>query len=482
MNRIGHTFGPILGVGFYPSPGVRHPASQRLIAVFLAIAFLGSGCGPGGGGGSSTVDNFPKAKITLTIWRPANDADGFADTISEYGQQHGNVSFVFKIINPDTYEKDLIEALAAGKGPDIVSLPNDRIHAYQDKLVAMPDTFFGGTSAVNKLTSLYPEAVVTDTVSDGKIYGIPLVLNTLMLFWNRSIFQNEFNRRIKNQEPTNELLFRAPVDWQEMIQLTQLLTKRNGDNFDLSAISLGVSNNISHNSDIIAALMLQQGVKMVTADHKNAAFHLPDPADPTYYPGAAVLEYLHGYTDPASNHYTWNAAQPDSVQAFIDGRLAMMLNYQSVIPYLNQRKPDLNFALAPLPQIANTKTIVDFAGEYRVEAVTKDSKNAPVAWDFLSTMTKIGLPLYLEKTGSPSAVKVFPPTTTVSERISRSDAALMQVSTAKSWYKGTSPDQADQTLNESLDRVSRQGQAAKDSLIEAATAFTQLLNTQVTAP
>ncbi len=223
--------------------------------------------------------------------------------------------------------------------------------------------------------------------------------------------------------------------------------------------------------------MLQQGVKMVTADGNNTAYHLPDPNDSTYYPGAAVLDFLRGFSDPASDHYSWDAQRPDAIQNFIDGKLAMMINYPSVVPYLVQRNPGLSVNLAPLPQISNARTIVDFAGDYRIEAVNKASKYPQVAWDFLDKMVDIGLPLYLETTGQTSAIKQFTPTTTVAERAYRTDVPLLAVATARSWFKGPAAAQADLLLSQSLDRVIGQGQNARDSLTEAAAAFTQLLST-----
>ena len=114
----------------------------------------------------------------------------------------------------------------------------------------------------------------------------------------------------------------------------------------------------------------------------------------------------------------------------------MMINYPSVVPFLVQRNPGLSVNLAPLPQISNARTIVDFAGDYRIEAVNKASKYPQVAWDFLDKMVDIGLPLYLETTGQTSAIKQFTPTTTVAERAYRTDVPLLAVATARSWFKG----------------------------------------------
>lgn len=448
---------------------------RRLAALVVAVALLGTGCGPGAGDDTSTIDNFPRENITLTIWRAGNDSAGFADAVNEYRQLHENVSFNFRQVSPDSYEQELVEAIAAGQGPDLVTLPNAKIHAFEDKLEPMPAGFFGGSDLITTISAQYPQAVLADTLHGGKIFGLPFSISGLVLITNTNLVQAEFNRRIQAELPTNNLFFRAPVDWNEVIDLTKVLTKKTGDQISEAGIALGTTNNIPNVADIIAALMLQQGVKMVTADGKDAAYHLPDAKDSTYYPGPAVLDFLKGFSNPASPHYSWNAQKPAAVHEFINGRLAMMIGYPSIVPYLAQRNPGLGISLAPLPQIPNAFTIVDFAGDYRIEAVTKTSRYPQVAWDFLAKMVNIGLPLYLETVGGPSAVKQFAPTTTVAERAWRTDAPLLQVPTMRSWYKGSDPDQANQLLVQSFDRV-LQGKSARESLTEAAAAFSRLLN------
>lgn len=453
---------------------------RRFTALFLAIALLGSGCGPGGSSGGEG-GNFPREKLTLTIWRVTNDAAGFEEAVSTYQHEHDNVSFSFKVVKSENYLVNLLEALASGKGPDIMSLPNDQIHAFADKLAPMPDTLasggsFFGSNPLTGLSAEYPKAVVTDALHTGKVYGIPLAINTLALFWNQSIFQKVFEEKIRNEEPFDQnLLLDAPADWTQLIAVTKLLTRRDGDTFRRSAVALGTSNNVPYTSDILAALLLQHGAALTTSDQKTAAFHLPDSTNPTVYPGVAALEYLRGFADPASSYYTWNAQQSDAVQAFIDGKVAMMFNYASVIPYLNQRQPGLNFQTAPFPQIANARRIVDFAGKYQIEVVNKDSRYPAVAWDFLRHMKNIGLSDYISDTGLVAANDKSEITTTVAARVGRLDPFRLQVATAQSWYKGGDPAAADRVLSQALDQVSQAGRDPKAVLFEAAAAFTTLL-------
>ncbi len=448
---------------------------RRLAVICLAVSFLGAGC-VGPAPANDLVDKFPREPLTIKIWRPFNENLAYQSSYEAYQRDHKNVSFDYKFIDPADYQTELIDALASGNGPDIVSLQNDEIAKFQGALVPMPDKFFEGTTQVNGLTSKYPPAVATDAIQDGKVYGLPFYMDTLALFVNTGLMSKIFQEYVDvNKQVNSDLFFRQPADWSTLVQTAKLVVKRKGAKLERPGIALGTSKNVPHMADITAALLLQQGASLVTPDKKGAAFHLPDAKDPTFYPGEAVLKFLKGFTDPASDYYSWNADQPDAVQDFVAGRLPMMLNYRSAVGYVKQRNPTLSFSTTPFPQIANAEKIVDFGG-YSLEAVTNNSKYPQVAWDFLHTTTLYTLPDYHYKTGRTSAVRLGDATTTVFQRRDNSDPFTLQVPTAHSWFKGKDPVAADGVLTQMLDRVTTQGAQPRESLFQAGQALTRLLS------
>lgn len=445
---------------------------SRLAVLFVAITLLGASClGAGGGQNQTIVDPFPRDPIIITIWSSLDDLSAFQPGMEGYHQAHPTVTFNHQFIPPDQIVAKVIDALATGQGPDIITIPNDHIPLFKDKLVAMPDQFFDGTPVTTAMTAQYAPAVATDVIHEGKVFGIPFYTDSLAIYVNTQIFSQLFGEYIVSGKPFREdLLLRPPVDWGEVVEATHLITKRSGDTIERSAIALGTSTNVPFMSDITTAMLLQRGVDMTSVDRANATFHLADPADPAKYPGAQTLEFFKRFTDPSSDTYTWNADMPDAVQAFIDGKVAMMIHYQAIGPYLRQRNPALRFTTGPLPQLVNARTIVDFA-RYRVQTVTNNSQHPEIAWDFLRYMNSLGFGDYITRLGRQSPTRQLPPTITVAERV-YSDPFTIQIGTARSWYKGTNPTRADQIMNQALDRVTRDNHDAKESLNQAAEELT----------
>lgn len=455
---------------------MREGTTKKLLSLFLAVTFLGGTCGaPPANQGA--LEDFPSEPLTLTVWRPFDEADAYLAAAQNYRQLHPNVSIDYRFIEPEGYEEAVVNALASQAGPDIISIGNDRIPAFSNKLVSMPERFFGGSDITASLTSLYAPAVVNDVTFDDSVYGIPFSTDSLALYWNRDLVTKLFNEYINTgREFDQELLIRPPVDWDEVVNVTKLIVDRSGNTVNRAGIALGVSTNVPFTADIIAAMMLQRDVQMTSPDQRLATYHLASSENPNYYPGAAVLEYLKGFVDPNSSYYTWNASMPDALEAFIEGKVAMMIGDRSIARIIEQRNPQLGFRISPFPQIPNAKKIVDFA-KYPIEAVTNNSDYPEVAWDFLRYIsTTSSIQLYYSQSDRTGPRRNQPASTTVLQRKNvTSGTFALQVGTAQSWFKGSNAEEADEYLRQALDRVSIDGRSARESLNQAAASFTEEL-------
>ena len=98
--------------------------------------------------------------------------------------------------------------------------------------------------------------------------------------------------------------------------------------------------------------MMQSGVDMINPQTKQAAF--ADFTAATYggemSPGESALAYYTKFSNPSKAEYSWNSLQHNSVDAFIEGKTAMMLNYSWLIPQIQSKAPKLNLGIAPVPQ------------------------------------------------------------------------------------------------------------------------------------
>ena len=126
---------------------------------------------------------------------------------------------------------------------------------------------------------------------------------------------------------------------------------------------------------------------------------------------------------------------PYSIDAFVEGKTAMTINYPHHIPTIMSKAPHLNLAAVALPQLKDRKEDINYAS-YWGFAVSKNSGKAGEAWDFLNFLVQPeNAKKYLEKARMPTA---------------RLDLILWQqqdpilkyfanqIVSAKSWYEGDS--------------------------------------------
>ncbi len=433
--------------------------SKKLTILFLLAAFLmtsGFGCKTA----SQQVQNAIKP-ITLVYWRVYDDQDAFQDIITKYKALHPFITIEYHKLRYDEYENALVNALAEDRGPDIFSLPNTAIAKYQTKLAPMPDTI---TMAYPVVQGTVQKTVVTemrttnsltlkglkdnfvDVVShdvilnDGKIYGLPLSVDTLALYYNKDLLNNAG-------------ISQPPTYWnKEFIQDIKKLTLQDPKKgIVISGIALGGSSNINRFSDILSVLMMQNGADMM--ENGQILFSVP-PAfakNTDYNPGLEALRFYSEFADPTKESYSWGNNLANSLDMFISGNLAMMLSYSYDLPTIKARAPKLNFSIAPLPQIeGNPPTNVNFAN-YWIEVVSKKSQHINEAWDFIQFATQQEqAKSYLDKTKRPTALRSL-----VDGQKNNNEIGVFagEVLTAKSWYTGKNETAAEDAFKEMIDTV-----------------------------
>jgi ABC-type glycerol-3-phosphate transport system substrate-binding protein len=122
-----------------------------------------------------------------------------------------------------------------------------------------------------------------------------------------------------------------------------------------------------------------------------------------YNPGTSALDFYTQFARPSKRSYTWNSKSDNSIDAFVQGKVGMMIGYSYMIPTLKSKAPNLNWAVSAIPQVDNFSLKSNFAN-YWAEGVTKSSKNQAAAWEFLNFITqKDVLVKYYDKVKVPSS-------------------------------------------------------------------------------
>lgn len=432
----------------------------KLIALVLLLVFVATA-----GFGCKTVDSKVAARmqpITLNYWRVYDGPDNFQPMIDAYRAMHPFISINYRKLNYDEYEQALVDALAEDRGPDIFSIQNTWVRKYQSKIAPLPET----TSIVYPITKgtlkkeTIPELRTTRSVTvtdiknnfvgtvygdvvlpkDNKerIYALPLSVDTLAMYYNKDLLNNAG-------------IAELPKYWnRDFQQAVKKLTKQDARGEIIqSGVALGGSVNIERSADILAALMMQNGAIMmegnsVTFNQIPAIFR-----ERGYNPGLEAIRFYSDFANPAKEVYAWNSSLENSLNSFIDGKLAIFFGYSYDLPIIKARAPKLNFAIAKFPQIEGSSSEAN-AANYWVETVSTKSKYQNEAWDFIQFMTTKPEQnkKYLELAHKPAALR-----TLVSEQLNNEELNVWagQVLTAKSWYRGRDIAAAEKALNEMMD-------------------------------
>lgn len=412
-----------------------------LLTLLAALSLTGLGCK----GGDATAQKNLAEPIVLQWWRTDDNTNSFSTVVNDYRAQHPNVSVNVKIFRPEELEQQLLEALASGKGPDLVSLPNTRIKAWQERLAPLPTklnlSFIEMKGFIKKeptavqkqvdtikLTTFknqYVDVVTNDAVIEDKIYALPLSLDTLHLYYNRTLL-NAANIPL------------PPSTWNAFKADVQKLTKLDKQSRILqSGVALGEADNITYAPELVAALMLQNGTSMVNSNNTLATFAGSlGSGNQKFVPGQDAIRFYTDYANPSKETYSWSKDEVVDFQAFASGKVGFMFALWKDQAKLKTLAPQLKFGIANFPQIDGASAPTYYAA-YNLEAVTKQSTHQNEAWDFLQFLSQPKeIAKYLSVTRKPTAHLSLIPTQSADPDMA---VAAKQLLNAKNWYHGRKP-------------------------------------------
>jgi multiple sugar transport system substrate-binding protein len=290
-------------------------------------------------------------RVNLEIWGLFDDSDAFSKEIIEYKKRNPYVGEItYKKMPVDSYENDLLDAMATGKGPDIFLIHNSWLTRYSDKLAPAPDNMVDGKPvpvvSVKQVQDVFPDVVTQDFAKDSKVYALPLSIDSLALYVNKDYL---------NQAGIS----RTPQTWIEFDEAVKKMTKIGSSGIQISGAAMGASSDasagegkINRATDILTLLMLQSGAEMVDDKGNMATFadFIETSPGKQYSPGQMALEYYTKFSNRGFPEYCWNSLQHNSVDSFIEGKTVMMLNYSWLLPKIELKAPKLNLGIAPVPQ------------------------------------------------------------------------------------------------------------------------------------
>ena len=336
-----------------------------ILIVFIATAVLGilvfSGAIPLGNQGDNTG-----AQGTVVLWGTVKTGI-ISPLLEDFNRV--NTAFVVKYEekHPDTFDNDLLEALAGGVGPDMFFISDDLAFKYSNKIYTIPYQSF----SLNTFKNTFVGAGEVFLTSKG-VLAFPLAVDPLMMYYNRSVLD------------ANGIAY-PPAYWDEFTNLVPLLTKK--DNRGIitnSTIAMGQFSNVFHAKDILSALFMQAG-NLIIAE-KNGSF-ISVLGQTGKYDLGSILKFYTDFADPLKDIYSWNKSFSNSRDAFSAENLTFYFGYASELQSLVNKNPNQNFLVAPIPQIRNSNFKLTSAHVTGI-AISSLSKNFNTAFTAANLMAK----------------------------------------------------------------------------------------------
>lgn len=331
-----------------------------IIGLFMFATYKGSGAS-NAAGPVLIWGTLPKAGIEATFTALAStDAD------------LKNVTYVEK--DSSTLAGDLATAIATGASPDLVLASQEELLSLAKFLTPIP---YSSLSAASYQNAFVSEARIFTAPNNSGFYGIPFLIDPLVLFSNRTILSSNG-------------VVRPPATWEALTGLVPTIAVLTPSRqITRGLIALGTYDNVQSARGILSTLFLQTGVPVSAFSTTGSIVgDLGASVDTGVPPGESVVNFYTQFADPSKVSYTWNASLPNSEQMFLSGDLALYLGYASRARYLRAANPNLDFAVTEVPQPA-TASVKTAYGRIYAFMTSRGAKNAAGAFQIAALLSNI---------------------------------------------------------------------------------------------
>jgi ABC-type glycerol-3-phosphate transport system substrate-binding protein len=178
---------------------------------------------------------------------------------------------------------------------------------------------------------------------------------------------------------------------------------------------------------------MQYGGEIVDTSEQKAVLNVSiNKEDKKIVPGEEALGFYTQFNDPYSRYYTWNDNFADSGIAFSRGETVMMIGYNQAKETIDKYGANLNYGIAPLPQFANSPSIINY-GQTMTLAVLKNSSHHQESWNFLKFLSQKNNAqnYFLQTKNLPTRLDL------IQEYLNDLDSGIFirEIGTSRNWYQ-----------------------------------------------
>jgi ABC-type glycerol-3-phosphate transport system substrate-binding protein len=402
----------------------------------------------------------PAASKALNLWLVGYTADNFSNQLATFKAQNSATVNV-TVETPAKLETDLLTAMAAHQGPDVVMVDNDFLQKHKDLFEACANSISGTTVTYcdPQIVKDQYAGIINNLVWDNKVYAYPYQVETPEVLYNVDM--------VSKAENTLKM-YQVPYDWDNFVSLARALTQKDkAGNITVSGLAMGTANNVPASQDILYSLMLQNGTTISSSTSQALAlFQAPLTGDTgaVVYPGTKALDFYTSFANPTSLNYSWNSSMPTAWQALAKGTAAMIIDYPSRLDDIRQLNPNIRVDGALFPQIADTTSPVVY-GKVDSFGITTDTSNQVLAWNLARNLAQNFNTQYVKKSTS---------TTTWQQARGASFVWQTQVGFSQTVYKDSFPTEFDQAINSMINLVANKQATSQTAIDQTANQINQL--------
>jgi len=334
---------------FPPPVPPSNPWPKRMIGLFV-ILLLVVGAIFGGRWLFGMLEG--SKQVTITYWGLWENDAILRPVIATFESTHPKIRVQYIKQSQKQYRERLQAAIYRGEGPDVFRFHNTWVPMLVKELAPVPETVM----TVSEFQSTFFPVAANDLIGGTTMYGIPLMIDGLGLYYNEDLFARAG-------------ITTPPTTWSEVLAMIPKIAKPEGETFAVSAIALGTTNNVEHYSDILATMFMQNGANLTAPTGKEAE---------------ETLLFYKKFSNPSDPLYTWNETMDNSIYTFASGKVAMILAPSWRAFDIAEINPSLRFKIAPIPQLPGNT--VNWAS-YWVEGASSKSKYPAQAMEFMKFLT-----------------------------------------------------------------------------------------------
>lgn len=298
---------------------------KAFVTALLVVGVMAVGCG------GSSSDSGSGGVVHITMWHGFVDTEGAAmkSMVAQYNASHPNIQVKVQYAGNTDYALQKVQTtIASGDPPDIAYLYGSWAAniAQSPKVLDLNDDIKNDPSF--GWDDFYDSERKAATV-DGKIVGIPALVDNLALVYNKKLFD-----QAHIPYPT------ANWTWDDITAAAKKLTNPATKQFGWAYVNDGGEDTVWRYD----ALLWEAGGDILTPDNKHAAFNSPA--------GVKALTHLQTM-GPEDHSVYYDNGSGNYAPLFNSGKIAMLYTG----PWDLSQFPNVDFGVQILPKDLNHQTI-----------------------------------------------------------------------------------------------------------------------------